>query len=575
MAARAWFEKIADTLEQRAAVKIAAGEAIVCASGISPSGTIHLGNLREVMTVHLVAEELRSRGHQVEHIHSWDDFDRLRKIPAGVDESFSEHLGRPLAEVPDPWGEHASWAERHIAEFERCLARLGVTARFVRQSQAYPSGIYRESIQQAMAERGRIFDILAEHQAAERHDLPVEERRRAYYPFRVYCRSCRRDDTEITAYEPATATVTYRCACGEERSFSLDDEVPGKLVWKVDWPMRWQFEGVDFEPGGEDHSSPGGSFTVGKRIVREVFGGEPPFYVGYAFVGVSGASKISSSAGTEATPGTALDIIEPCILRWLYMRRNVGQSFTIDFGPEMLRLYDEWDAFRARAAAAGPDDANAKILARCLATSGGPVDGSAAGAGGGAADSDAAGSPVACTPLPVSFRLLSSAADLTQGNRDQMLRIVAEHLDSPPPPDELARQVEPRLTCAANWTERFVPDAERTRVNEGFDRAVWESLSDDQRAGARLLAERLDAAWTLDGLTALVYGVPKLLRDLPLDHRPAKGDPRAEELKAAQRDFFSALYRLLVGSETGPRLPTLLLSIGRERVRELLVPPAG
>ncbi len=24
----------------------------------------------------------------------------------------------------------------------------------------------------------------------------------------------------------------------------------GKLVWKVDWPMRWTFEGVHFEPGG-------------------------------------------------------------------------------------------------------------------------------------------------------------------------------------------------------------------------------------------------------------------------------------------------------------------------------------
>jgi lysyl-tRNA synthetase class 1 len=42
------------------------------------------------------------------------------------------------------------------------------------------------------------------------------------------------------------------------------------------------------------------------------------------------------------------------------------------------------------------------------------------------------------------------------------------------------------------------------------------------------------------------------------------------ELKVAQRTFFALLYHLLVGRDTGPRLPTLLLSIGAPRVRKLL-----
>jgi lysyl-tRNA synthetase, class I len=42
------------------------------------------------------------------------------------------------------------------------------------------------------------------------------------------------------------------------------------------------------------------------------------------------------------------------------------------------------------------------------------------------------------------------------------------------------------------------------------------------------------------------------------------------ELKVVQRTFFVLLYRLLVGKETGPRLPTLLLASGAERVRALL-----
>ena len=72
-------------------------------------------------------------------------------------------------------------------------------------------------------------------------------------------------------------------------------------------------------------------------------------------------------------------------------------------------------------------------------------------------------------------------------------------------------------------------------------------------------------AWTLDGLTELVYAVPKLMLGMPRDADPTP------ELKAAQRAFFKALYQLLVARDTGPRLPTLMLSIGPDRTRELLL----
>jgi lysyl-tRNA synthetase class 1 len=74
----------------------------------------------------------------------------------------------------------------------------------------------------------------------------------------------------------------------------------------------------------------------------------------------------------------------------------------------------------------------------------------------------------------------------------------------------------------------------------------------------------MTADWSLDGLTTLLYGVPKLQRGLPISAPPTP------ELKAAQRDWFILLYRLLIGKDTGPRLPTLLLALGRDRVRYLL-----
>jgi lysyl-tRNA synthetase class 1 len=77
---------------------------IVCASGISPSGPIHLGNLREVMTTHLVAGGAApNRGHEVIHHHSWDDFDRLRKDPGEHRSQLRRSTSAvPIAEIPDP-----------------------------------------------------------------------------------------------------------------------------------------------------------------------------------------------------------------------------------------------------------------------------------------------------------------------------------------------------------------------------------------------------------------------------------------------------------------------------------------
>ena len=73
-----WTERIADVVEANVRETKGQGATIVCQSGISPSGPIHLGNMREIISVHLVSEELRARGWAVTHIHSWDDFDRFR-----------------------------------------------------------------------------------------------------------------------------------------------------------------------------------------------------------------------------------------------------------------------------------------------------------------------------------------------------------------------------------------------------------------------------------------------------------------------------------------------------------------
>lgn len=576
-----WVSRIADEVIAEAERRgHTAGKKVVCASGLSPSGPIHLGNLREVMVPHLVADEIRRRGVECEHLISWDDYDRFRKVPAGVegvDASWSEHIGRPLTSVPAPEGSaYASWAEHFKAAMEASLAELGVHYRGISQTAMYTSGTYREQILFAMRERGRIDAVLdryrtlekgakgakngggkggkqqqkpadeAEVEAAEGSGAAAEDDGSGagggtYYPYKPYCTVCDRDLTTVTAYDDETTELAYTCQCGHGETVLLREFDHGKLVWKVDWPMRWAYEGVVFEPSGVDHQSPGSSFVVGGQLVKEIFGGEQPLGPMYAFVGISGMAKMSSSKGGVPTPADALQIMEAPLLRWMYARRKPNQSFKVAFDQEIQRTYDEWDALGRKIADGSAQPADVAAHTR--------------------ASSNALG-PLPLTPRPLPYRTLASVTDITGGQEEQTLRILSE-LD-PEHPVHSLDEVRPRLDRAQRWINTQVPPEQRTRVREEADTELLGSLDEEQRAALRMLVDGLDEHWSLDGLTQLVYGVPKIRAGLAPDAKPTP------ELKVAQRGFFALLYRLLVGRETGPRLPTLLLAVGAERVRKLL-----
>lgn len=518
------------------------GAVITCASGISPSGPIHLGNLREIMVPHLVADELQRRGLPCRHILSWDDYDRLRKIPAGLPGDFAEHIGRPLTAVPDPCGDHANWAEHFKTPFRASLSELGVVVSEISQTEMYTSGAYQAQILTAMRRRADIAAVLARYRT--KRDPEQEDEGGAgdaYYPFRPYCASCGRDDTTVTGYDEQTTELSYRCGCGGTGDPRPIAQVAGKLAWKVDWPMRWAFERVTFEAAGVDHSSPGSSFTVGAHLVREVFDAEPPHFLTYSFVGTSGAAKMSGSKGGAPTPADALRILEPSLLRWLYVRRRPNQAITIAFDQEVNRTYDEWDSLTRRVTEGKASTVDALVHSRASGTSAGTVR---------------------RTPRPLPFRALASVVDITAGDPSQVLRILRDL--TPDDPITSLDQARPRLDCAQAWTDEHVAPEDRTRVREQADIGMLKNLSDSEQQALTMLLDGLADHWSLEGLTTLLYGIPKRQQGLPLDAPPTP------ELKKTQRAWFILLYRLLVDDDTGPRLPTLLLALGRDRVRSLL-----
>ena len=519
------------------------GEAPTCASGISPSGRVHLGNLRELMVPHLIANEVRRDGAPCRHILSWDDYDRFRRVPAGFPESFTEYIGRPLSAVPDPCDRHQSWAEHFKEPLRESLDRLGVRVTEISQTQMYTSGAYTPQIVTAMRRRADIDAVLAKYRTRRAADPDEDnpESEAAYYPFRPYCATCGRDDTTVTAFDDETTEITYVCACGAHHGPTPIAEVAGKLVWKVDWPMRWAYERVTFEPAGVDHSSPGSSFTVGGELVSEIFGGEMPLHFGYSFVAANGAAKMSSSAGGAPTPADALEIFEPPLIRWLYARKRPEQAFSIAFNQEVGRTYDEWDALSRKVADGKADATSAAVYARSAGTAEGLL-------------------PV--TPRPLKFATLASVADITAGDEVQLVRILRDLTVEDPV--ATLDEVRPRLDCAQAWVTEYVPPADRTQVRTEPDTARLAGLSESERAALKLLIEGMDAYWSYDGLTTFLYGIPRLQLGLPISAPPTP------EIKQLQRTWFVLLYELLIGKDTGPRMPTLLLALGPERIRYLL-----
>ena len=339
-----WADGIADYLIQKYPGK----QIFVCAAGISPSGPIHFGNFREVATTFAVAQSLKQKGKEVKCIFSWDNFDRLRKVSANTPTSYEEYIGKALSNIPSPTQQDTSYAEEHQQKFQEAIEQFNIPIEYRDQTELYTTGAYDAHIITAMQKRKEIADILLAHmtdKGKEIKGVSDEEYRNTYYPISIYSRFTGKDATEVLSYD-GKSSIRYRCKIsGKEEEIDFTDVRIVKLSWKVDWAMRWAQEDVCFEPGGSDHAAPGGSYDVSSEIAVKIFNTQPPIFTEFGFVGLQGINtKMSGSSGKNITPLTLLNIYEPQLLLWMYLRRLPKQTFSLAFDTEVYRQYDEIDA---------------------------------------------------------------------------------------------------------------------------------------------------------------------------------------------------------------------------------------
>ncbi|MGZ4948081.1 MAG: lysine--tRNA ligase, partial [Halobacteriota archaeon] len=76
----------------------------VIATGITPSGNIHIGNLREVVTGDAILRAVASSGGLGNLIFVADTFDPLRTVYPFLPPTCKKYVGVPLSEIPDPFG---------------------------------------------------------------------------------------------------------------------------------------------------------------------------------------------------------------------------------------------------------------------------------------------------------------------------------------------------------------------------------------------------------------------------------------------------------------------------------------
>ena len=212
-----WSDKIADRIIERNPNK----EEYVCAAGISPSGSIHIGNFRDIATSLFVVKALQRKGKKAKLLFSWDEFDRLRKVPvnvAKIDSDMEKYIGYPYVDVPNPFGtEEKTYAEYFEKEFEASIEKFGIKMDYRYQGQMNRSGKYAEYVLKALKKRGEIFDILDSF----RTQTAQEGEREAYYPVSIYCPCCGRDTTKILSLTEDCHVAEYECACGHKGTFDF------------------------------------------------------------------------------------------------------------------------------------------------------------------------------------------------------------------------------------------------------------------------------------------------------------------------------------------------------------------
>ena len=470
------------------------------ATGITPSGPIHIGNMREVLTGDLVYKAITERGLPAELLYIADDFDPLRKVYPFLPESYAAWVGRPISDIPCPCGEHRSYAEHFLTPFLSALSELDINPHVHLASELYRSGAYTKEIGTAIGQTAEIRHIL---ERVSGRTLPAD-----WSPFYPVCSVCGKlSPARILEHDASRHLVRYHCSCGNEGTADYS-RGEGKLVWRVDWPMRWARFGVTVEPFGKDHATAGGSYDTGKEIARKVFRCEPPHPVIYEWISLKGRGAMHSSKGVVVTISEMLEIVPPEVLRYLIVKTRPERTIDFDPGMGLISLIDEYD--RLSHAAAGREYELSRI---------------------------------AHIPTRIPFRHMVTVVQIAHDDPGLFACLARSGYDTTDTGNILKQAERVKV-----WLRKYAPDTVKFSVKDSLPVLAKELSEDDTRALSSYLAF-LQAlpAWSAEAIHSGVYEV-------------------APRCGTDAKRLFELVYLTFLGQVRGPRLGWFLEALGREFV---------
>jgi lysyl-tRNA synthetase class 1 len=509
LASKAWpFEQARKLLTRLEKLK-EMPETVIFETGYGPSGLPHIGTFGEVARTTMVRHAFRCISDLPTRLICFsDDMDGLRKVPDNVPNAamLTEHLEQPLTSVPDPFGEHDSFGAHNNARLKAFLDAFGFEYEFLSATQCYRSGRFDETLLKVLANYDKVIQVI----------LPTlgEERRKTYSPFLPICpRTGKVLQVAIAEHDTQAGTVSYDDPDTGERVTVPVTGGACKLQWKADWAMRWVALNIDYEMAGKDLID---SVTLASKIAL-ILGKTPPEGFSYELFLDENGEKISKSRGNGITIDEWLSYASPESLSlFMYQSPRKAKRLHFDVIPKNV---DEYLTFLGKY---GTEEADAQLKNPVWHIH--------------------AGHPPA-SELPISFNLLLNLVSASNAQEPEVLwgfirRYAGDATpESHPLLDEL-------VGYAIRYFHDFVLPAKTHRAPSDQERAALAELS--EKLGA------LPAGASGEEIQTIVYEVGKAHNFEPL------------------RDWFKALYEVLLGQSQGPRFGNFVELYGVAETRELI-----
>jgi len=310
-------------------------------SGLGASGLPHIGSVGDAIRSYGIKLALETAGYKSELIAYSDDFDGLRKVPAGFPSWLKDYIAHPVSRIPDPFGCHSTYAEHVGSLLRESLDKIGIEYRFQSGAEAYKSGVLNDQIRTILAHAGVVGKKI--------NELVGQSKYEGRLPYTPVCGQCGRIyTTQSTSFDRKRDTVRYKCegtelgekflkGCGFEGEAKIT-EGNGKLMWKVEFAARWAAFDIRFEAYGKELTD---SVKINDWVAGHVLKYPPPYHTRYELFQDKSGRKMSKSVGNLVTSEEWLKYASPESIRLLMYKRIVGaRNVAIEDVPFYMDEFD-------------------------------------------------------------------------------------------------------------------------------------------------------------------------------------------------------------------------------------------